>query len=294
MDVSLRLMVVFLVVVTAGSTGCDTAADLVLPPAEEEKLGDKVEAQFHDASDVTLYEGMTANEYIDELGRKAVEAAGDDVEEEIEYEFKVIDAPDTVNAFAMPGGQIYFYTGLLQLAENEAEVMSVMCHEVAHVTRRHIAKRLVATYGAQALIDAALGENPGLVAKLAAAVAAKGALLKYSRDHESEADEYGIGYAIRAGYDPHGFVTFFQKLKEQSGNTPDALKWLSSHPLPEDRVEAAREQIGNQTFDDARIGRERHQEVLESLEHGGTGDMMVAEPEPDVAGSESDAADAGM
>lgn len=255
--------------IVAGVVGaCGTAADVVMPPAREEKLGDQVEAEFLD-SGVELYEGPTASQYIKQMGREAVDAAGEEAHEAIEYEFRVIDDPEQVNAFAMPGGQIYFYTGLLKLAETKAEVMSVMAHEVAHVTQRHIAKRLVAIYGLQSLTQAALGENPGLVAQLVSSIAAKGALLKYSRDSETEADSVGMQYMIEAGYDPHGFVNFFRKLKDQGGGVP--IKWLSSHPLPSDRIEAAQEQIGDREFEDATVGREEHQQVLRSLQEGDNG-----------------------
>jgi predicted Zn-dependent protease len=255
--------------IVAGVVGaCGTAADVVMPPAREEQLGDQVEAEFLD-SGVELYERPTASQYIKQMGREAVDAAGEEAHEAIEYEFRVIDDPEQVNAFAMPGGQIYFYTGLLKLAETKAEVMSVMAHEVAHVTQRHIAKRLVAIYGIQSLTQAALGENPGLVAQLVSSIAAKGALLKYSRDTETEADSVGMQYMIEAGYDPHGFVNFFQKLKDQGGGVP--IKWLSSHPLPSDRIEAAQEKIGDREFEDATVGREEHQQVLRSLQEGDNG-----------------------
>lgn len=94
-------------------------------------------------------------------------------------------------------------------------------------------------------------------------------MLKYSRDTETEADSVGMQYMIEAGYDPHGFVNFFQKLKDQGGGVP--IKWLSSHPLPSDRIEAAQEKIGDREFEDATVGREEHQQVLRSLQEGDNG-----------------------
>ncbi|MFB6263264.1 MAG: M48 family metalloprotease, partial [Bradymonadaceae bacterium] len=144
----MRIAVLFVLLVPAGigGTGCagtaDAAANVALPPRKEEQLGDEVSEDYEAKENVDLYEGEEVNAYIDRLGQRAVEAAGSRSPEPIDYDFKVIDAPETVNAFAMPGGYIYVYTGLIEQAETEAEVMSVMCHEVAHVTERHIAKSL--------------------------------------------------------------------------------------------------------------------------------------------------------
>ena len=130
---------------------------------------------------------------------------------DININFHVVDDPNTVNAFAIPGGDIYIYSGLLLQADTESEVVGVLGHEVAHVTERHIAERLVQTYGIQTLASVALGNNPGMLTQMLAGVAAQGYVLKYGRDQESEADRTGLKYTIDAGYDPQGMVTFFQQ-----------------------------------------------------------------------------------
>jgi len=252
--------------------GCDSvggaAANVLLPPREEEKLGDRVEGEFLD-SGVQLFGGRMVEDYVRDLGERAVRAAGDDSPDAIEYEFKVIDEPGTVNAFAMPGGQIYFFTGLLTLADTQAEVMSVMSHEVAHVTERHIAEQLVLQSGLQAVLAAAVGENPGLVAELAAGLVGQGTLLTFGRQQEKEADRVGFEYMVEAGFDPEGFVSFFRKLDRQ--REVEVPTWLSSHPLPEDRVEAARERIGDRSFDDKVLGEEAHRRVVRAIEESGGG-----------------------
>ena len=294
---TVRLLVLALLAapLLAGGVGCEAAenaaASVVLPPQKEEALGDKSEKEFLAKDENELYQGQQVNNYIEKLGRRAVEAAKKDSPEAIEYEFKVLDAPEQVNAFAMPGGQIFFYTGLLKMAETEAQVMSVMCHEVAHVSKRHIAKRLVKAYGLQALTQAAIGENPGLVEKLVAQIVQTGAMLKFSREDEKEADSVGVKYCIDAGYDPHGFVEFFSKLQKQREGVQ--IKWLSSHPLPKDRVEAAEEQIGDRSFENARVGRQAHQEILDALKNGGNTDPPAPDAGFDDAGG-ADRPEAGM
>lgn len=258
-------LILFLSPAAVAGAGCagtaDAAADMALPPREEEELGDKVEKQYREENDVELYEGQQVTDYLQRLGRRAVEVAGSRSPTAIEYEFKVIDAPETVNAFAMPGGQIYFYSGLLLRAESEAEVMSVMCHEVAHVTERHIAQSLVARYGVSVLVGAALGENPGVVQQLVAGLAANGAMLKFGRTHEKEADRVGVRYLLRADYDPRGFIEFFERMQ----SVPRPLSYLSNHPHPERRIELVRQQIADRSVDGARVGVGAHEEVVEAL-----------------------------
>lgn len=226
------------------STSCATGkgagrviADAVLPPSEEMELGKQMSAEVEKELKVLDNPAITA--WVKGIGTKIAMAARNDIPKGIQFTFKVIDDDATVNAFAMPGGYIYVYTGLLKKAENEAEIAAVMGHEIAHVTQRHIAKRLTAAYGLGALSAVALGQNPGLLAELVASVVANGYLLKHSRDAERESDRYGMDYMVSAGYSPVGFVTFFKKLDE----APSLPAILSSHPDPGERVENAQGRV---------------------------------------------------
>ena len=91
-------------------------------------------------------------------------------------------------------------------------------------------------YGIDAMASLAAGNNPGLLAQLTTGIAGKGALLAHSRADETEADEYGARYASAAGYDPHGFPTFFQRLQASEGSSPAVLAYLSDHPATGDRI----------------------------------------------------------
>lgn len=255
-------------VATLGAQGCATgpggkatgaAADVLMPPREEERLGREMQREV--LKEVDVLENQAIQQYVDELGALVVRAAGNKPQG-ITYSFTVLD-DDQVNAFAMPGGDIYVYTGLLKAADTEAELMSVLAHEVAHVTERHIAEQLVTQYGLQALASAALGNNPGVVSQLVASVAGQGYLLKFSRSAESEADASGLRYLVRAGYDPQGFVSFFQTLERQGGARPP--EFLASHPSPENRITAAREMIGELRRPPTKTGRERYQKMIQQL-----------------------------
>jgi predicted Zn-dependent protease len=251
-----------------GASGCatgsggevtDAAADVLLPPREEERLGRQLQKQV--LEEMTVLENERVQQYVDQLGAKVVRAAGGKPKG-IDYSFTVLK-DDQVNAFAMPGGDIYVYTGLMKAAKSEAELVSVLAHEVAHVTERHIAEQLVAQYGLQALAGAALGNNPGVVSQILASVAGQGYLLKFSRSAESQADRTGLRYLVRAGYDPSAFVDFFQTMEQQGGARPP--EFLSSHPSPENRISQLRKLIARIDNPPTEMGRERYQQMLQTL-----------------------------
>jgi predicted Zn-dependent protease len=248
--------------------GCKTvaganrlAADLVLPVSEENKLGEQMKKEL--SKELTLLNNADINSYVKALGKKVALKAAKDTPKGIKITFKVVDDDKTVNAFAIPGGTIYMYTGLLKAAENEAEVMAVLGHEVAHVTKRHVAQRLVAAYGLQAILDVTLGKNPGLLGQLVGGITGNGVLLKHSRDAERESDEVGFKYMVAADYNPQGYVTFFSKLAKASG--PEFLAVLQTHPHPEERVKNARAAIKASGKLPSNLGKEKYQEMKAKL-----------------------------
>ncbi len=247
------------------SSGCSTtrgplakvqeqAANLFLPPTQEAKLGEQVAAEIE--QQYPKHPSMKLQRAIRDLGRSLTAQAAD-TPKGIEYTFTVLDAPDTINAFAIPGGHVYVLTGLIKAADDEAELAGVLAHEISHVSQRHVAERLVAAFGLQAIAAAALGESPGLIATLAAQIAGQGFLLKYSRDQERQADSVGAGYMRKAGWDPSGMVSFFQKLLDE----PQPPVFLSSHPLPEERVENLEAQISKM----GRVPQRRDTQGLQRL-----------------------------
>lgn len=234
------------------------AASAVLPPEREEALGDRMAAEI--ASRSKLREDGPIVAYVRDLGARVVAAAdeNDERDEAIDFDFHVIEEPE-INAFALPGGHIYVTTGLLRAAGSEAEVVAVLGHEVAHVTRRHIAERMEAVYGVSTLTSIALGEESSLLGQIAARLLARGFLLKHSRDDEREADTYGMAYVIDAGHSPVGFATFFDRISEQ----PRPPVWLSTHPEPEARAAKAREAMDQ--LDPSIVERPVHRERYRKL-----------------------------
>lgn len=216
----------------------EAAADLFLPPEQAAQLGARM-AQEIEAKQ-PLHPSAQLQSRVARFGQQVLAQAGE-VPQAYDFSFKAIEDPDTVNAFALPGGQIYVTSGLVELAGTDAQLASVLAHEVAHVTERHIAERLATSYGVQALGAAALGADAGTVSQLVGSVLQQGFLLKYSRDQELQADRVGVRYLRQAGYDPNAAIAMFRKLQQASGDGPPVF--LSSHPSTGDRIEQLREVI---------------------------------------------------
>lgn len=210
---------------------------------EEAQLGKQAYAE-----ETSKYPVITSGpqyEMVQRVGRKIATAS----EKDFEWEFKLLKADDTPNAFCLPGGKVAVYTGILPLTQNEAGLAAVVGHEVAHATMRHGGKRMTQGSIADAVMSAvgaglsiaemSQGAREGVMAALGMG-AQVGVLLPYSRDHESEADEIGIRYAIRAGYDPWEAPKLWERMAQLGSGGPE---WLSTHPDSLNRAAALREKI---------------------------------------------------
>jgi predicted Zn-dependent protease len=144
-------------------------------------------------------------------------------------------------------------------------VIGVIAHETGHVAGRHVERAMVNAYGLQALASVALGKDPSMAKQLAASLVGTGLLRGHSRSEETEADEYGARYVSRLGYDPHGMITFFQKLQASEGRSSSAMDWLRTHPVTADRISHLRGYIAANGLRGATLGRERHQAIRKDL-----------------------------
>jgi predicted Zn-dependent protease len=156
------------------------------------------------------------------------------------YKFEVIDDDSTINAFCIPGGFIYVYTGLIKYLDNESALAGVIGHEIAHAERRHMSQRLTSYYGVSFILSLVLGSNPNQLAEIFANLAVGIGFLANSRSDETDADNYSIQYLRSTEYFPGGIMYFFKKIRDeqkQKGETPgDLEELLSTHPLPVDRI----------------------------------------------------------
>lgn len=155
-----------------------------------------------------------------------------------EYRIRVVEGP-TVNAFALPGGQIVVYTGLLREAASAEQVAGVLAHEMAHVVRRHGMQRIVQSVGVVAAFQLLFGDVSGVLA-IAAELLREGAINHYSREHEHEADMDAVATLHRAHLDANALADFFALLQRQHGDMPSGFQWLGTHPELGARIEEVR------------------------------------------------------
>lgn len=158
-----------------------------------------------------------------------------------EFEVHVLDSPQ-VNAFAMPGGQMAVFTGLLKEAEGPDEVAGVLAHEIQHVVQRHGIRNIYSQLRWQMALAVLVGDGSSLHAQLLGSGAFL-AGLSYGREMESEADREGLALLEKAGMPKGGMVKFFKKLDEQQGAVETYLKYLSTHPSSKDRISALEQQM---------------------------------------------------
>jgi predicted Zn-dependent protease len=180
-------------------------------------------------------------EYVNRVGQNLVRNS----DAKVPFTIKVIDGEE-VNAFALPGGFFFVYTGLILKADNEAELAGVMAHEIAHVAARHGTRQ--ATRGEIANLASIplifMGGWTGYGIRQAASVFVPVGFLKFSRGFESEADMLGLEYMYKTGYDPASFVDFFEKIETLEKRKPGTMaKVFSTHPMTDDRIRAAQKNI---------------------------------------------------
>jgi predicted Zn-dependent protease len=206
---------------------------------EEKKLGKRVLLEIEKEAD--FVRDLNVQAFVERVGYSLVDQLGSTP---FDFKFYVINALDP-NAFAIPGGYIFVTTGLIVLADNEQEIAGVLSHEISHVTQRHVAqmieksKRLsIATLAAMVAGILAGRGGAGSAAAVAMAQGTAGALtLKYTREMETDADQNGLHLLVKAGYDPNGMITFFNKIQKMSlAMAPNIPAYLLTHPATENRI----------------------------------------------------------
>ena len=228
----------------------------LITPQQEIELGQQIAAEVERQQ--RRHPDPQLQAYVDGIGQRLVAGV---TRQDIPYSFVVIDSPD-INAFSLPGGRTYVYTGLMKLASNEAELAAVMAHEIAHLALRHHAATITRQYGFEILTGIILGQNADERSRLVADLIGAGVQARYSRDQESAADELGMQLLANAGYNPETMLTIFDKMRAAGQNRPN-LPIFASHPTTNERLQ--RLQALLQTFPanvraDNPIFTERYQE----------------------------------
>ncbi len=242
---------------------------MLLSESDELMLGKQSDQEI--VRQYGIYDNEELNRYISEIGMKMARLSH---RPNLPYEFKIMDTP-VINAFAVPGGYVYFTRGILAYLNSEAEVAGVMGHEIGHVTARHSAKQYSSAQLAQ------LGLGVGVIVsdtfRKYAGLAQFGVgmlFLKFSRDNESQADELGVEYSTRAGYDAVHMANFFETLDRMnpSESRSGLEEWFSTHPNPEGRAMKVNQMandwqlnIGKQNL---KVGRDEYLRKIDGLVFG--------------------------
>jgi predicted Zn-dependent protease len=257
----------------AGLTACATNPATgkrqlsLVSEAQEIQMGRQAAASV--AQTIGFVEDEALQKYVAQIGQAAAAVSE---RPSLPWEFHVIDDP-TPNAFALPGGFIYVTRGMLGLMNSEAELAGVLGHEIAHVTGRHSANQISKAQ----LTQLGMGLGSIFVPELQPYQALLGAglellFLKYSRNHEREADELGFEYVRKRGYDVAKFDDVFvalERVGQQESSGGGLPSWFLTHPAPAERVKSAEARIAAAGVQpNARVGQDTYLQQIDDLVYG--------------------------
>jgi len=205
-----------------------------ISPQQEVALGKQINQGLLESGKIQLSKDARINQYVQEIGQRL--AATSD-RPDLPYTFQVV-RDNSINAFATMGGFVYLHTGLIKTTDNEAELASVIAHEIGHIVGRHSITQLRNTALAQGLLSAA-GLDTKTWVQLAVNLAYN---LPNSRKDELEADRLGLNNLAEAGYAAKAMISLMGKLAQQGGSTPTIL---STHPATSDRILALQKQLNS-------------------------------------------------
>ncbi len=238
----LRLLAVFIVFATfliscAVNPVTGKKELMLISKSQEKAMGLAYDPQV--IAEFGLYDDQKLQNFINEKGKKMGRLSH---RPELDYQFRILDSP-VVNAFAVPGGYVYFTRGIMAHFNNEAEFAGVLGHEIGHITARHSARQQSDQILAQVGFMAAMIASKDFRKYSDLAQTGLGLLfLKFSRNHESQSDKLGVEYSTKIGYDAHEMANFFQtigRLQDQSGGSIPTF--LSTHPDPGQRYSKVHE-----------------------------------------------------
>lgn len=234
--------------------------------SQEIAMGKEYAAQV--TQEMGAYPDSNIQRYVSGIGK---EIAVRTERPKLPWSFTVIDDPQ-VNAFALPGGYIFITRGILTHMNSEAELATVVGHEIGHVTARHSVQQMTRQQLAQiglvagAIASSKVAENLGAISQGLGVL-----FLKYGRDDESQADGLGFRYALSDGYDVRKMVNMFETLQRVSASAGQRIpEWQSTHPDPGNRIEATEARLKRNTIplDDKKVNTERFLRMVDGMVYG--------------------------
>jgi predicted Zn-dependent protease len=236
MRLALRSLRAGAAAVALGTTATLGACAPALTTQQEVQAGADYARQIN--AQLPILRDQYTNQYINQLGRQIAAQADP---RGIPYTFYVVNS-DVVNAFAIPGGHIYINRGIIERADNVAQVAGVLAHEVAHVAERHGIQQAQRAQNANTMLSVLYGvllrRNPGGVEQAAVQVGGTAVFAGYSREAERDADRAAVTYLVRSGYTPNGLPQFFAKMQaEQQRNPSKVEQWFATHPGTNERIQ---------------------------------------------------------
>ncbi len=235
--------------------GCDffgTTGALFVSEADEEKLGKSFDSTLTNSDSIKAKgeypvfaaksaDSLALQKYVQDLGQELLKAVPADDRPDYAFHFTLIDK-NVINAFAVPGGYVYIYTGIIKNMKDESELAGVMGHEIAHVTNHHYRDAMAKDGAMSLLLQVLLGNDSGKLAQMVGQTFYGLAGLKVSRDNEAEADFYGTKYSGSTGRNPLGIAKFFGRMPKDG-----LAAMLSTHPASESRVADVQAEVAKST-----------------------------------------------
>lgn len=238
--------------------------------SEQQEIALGAESDPQVVAEFGLYNNQALQDFINAKGQEMVKISH---RPNLKFTFRIVDSP-VVNAFAVPGGYVYFTRGIMAYFNNEAEFAGVLGHETGHITARHGVEQYTKSTLANVLLIGGMVVSPQFAQFANEAQTALSLLfLKYSRDDESQADQLGAEYSTKVGYDAHQMADFFKTLKSLSDDSGDNLPtFLSTHPDPTDRYnkvdKAATEWQAKMPGEKFKVNRDSYLKMVDGIIFG--------------------------
>lgn len=256
------------VILLYGLSACDENNNLVIFSIENDvQLGQQVHNEIANNPDYEILSPQAyplAYNYLYDMRDDILNSGEIAYKDEFDWNLYILNDDNVQNAFAVPGGNIYIYTGLIKYLDHADDLAGVLGHEMAHADLRHSVRNLQKVYGVNILLAIALGNDPSQLEQIAAQIAGTLAGLSFTREYEEEADAHSVEYLSHTDYACNGAALFFIKMNEE-GNGGQPPEFLSTHPNPDNRIEAINSKAESIGCDTSLSGDSQFDSIKNSL-----------------------------